>query len=283
MIALRTLPSVVTADAAAPGIPQSCPDLRPPQRPYFYLGDHVGMTTTVFGHKIFLDTRDISLAPHILQGGEWEMGVSLAIRALVTEGMTVVDIGANCGWFTLLMASLVGEKGHVHAFEPNPDLQAVLRRSVMVNGFWERTTLVPMGVMDSPGERVFHKPATLISGANFFYANAEYWGDRNESSTLMCTSLDAYFGALDDPRVDFLKIDAEGAEVAIIRGAHRLLVNNPQLKVILEWAPCNLPAAEYLVGSGYRMAAIEDNGAARPVSLAQLDSVRAAQMVLFVR
>jgi hypothetical protein len=68
---------------------------------------------------LFVDTRDLSLTPEIILNGCWEPGVTRGLSSLVKQGMTVVEVGANVGYFTTLLGWLVGPQGSVFAFEAN--------------------------------------------------------------------------------------------------------------------------------------------------------------------
>jgi FkbM family methyltransferase len=121
-----------------------------------YLGDHTALTRTVYGHKLYVDTRDLSLTPHLLMDGAWEMWITRALEELIEPGMTVVDVGANVGWYTLLAAERVGPSGRVVAFEANPETVALLRRTVDVNGARGWTTVEPVALADREGEITLH-------------------------------------------------------------------------------------------------------------------------------
>lgn len=73
-------------------------------RPIAYLGNNKALTKTVFGHKIVVDTRDMSLAPHILLDGEWEAWIVRVFLTFVKPGMNVIDVGSNVGFYSLLAA-----------------------------------------------------------------------------------------------------------------------------------------------------------------------------------
>jgi hypothetical protein len=90
------------------------------RQPQTYLGDHTLLMQTIFGHTMYLDSRDISLTPHLLRQGCWEPDVTRFFLRIVKPGMRVVEVGANVGYYTLLACSLVGPTGRVTAFEANP-------------------------------------------------------------------------------------------------------------------------------------------------------------------
>ncbi|MGA2186664.1 MAG: FkbM family methyltransferase [Bryobacteraceae bacterium] len=120
--------------------------------PIIYLGDHKALMRTVWGQIMILDTRDALLAPHLLLDGFWEAWMTKAFRNVVHEGMTVVDVGANIGYYTLMAASLVGDKGRVYSFEPHPEVFGMLTRNVHVNYFFYNVTLVQQAVLHERGK-----------------------------------------------------------------------------------------------------------------------------------
>jgi FkbM family methyltransferase len=143
------------------------------------------------------------------------------VRAL-RPGDTFVDVGANLGWFTCLGASAVGPSGSVYAFEPGPENVRELARNVEHNGF------VNVSIVD--------KAASQASGPIEFYLNADnsaghaVWdpqhfpGNAPARGTISvdAVSLDDYFISR-GLGIRALKIDTEGAEENVLRGAECLL------------------------------------------------------------
>jgi FkbM family methyltransferase len=248
-----------------------------------YLGDHTALTRTALGHKLYVDTRDISLAPHLLMDGEWEMWITRAFEGLVRPGMTVVDIGANVGWYTLAAAQGVGPEGRVVAFEANPRLAGLVRKSVEINGFWGRTTVEAQAVTDHRGELTLHvlrdhQGSSTITAADVGAA----WGDASTPVTVPCTTLDDYADE-HGLRIDVLKIDAEGAEPAIIAGARRVLQANPDIQVLMEYGPANRPALEELLELGFEVRAIDTESGLVDLSPEDFDGETHFDMLHLVR
>ena len=254
------------------------------QRASHYLGDHQAIATTVFGQKIFVDTRDIGLTPHILVDGMWEPAVTEVFQRAVGGGMTVVDIGANIGWYSLLAASRVGEKGTVIAFEPNEDVVKLLRKSVEVNGLGNRLTVVEKGVMEKTCTLSFHKWAHHQASSNFFWNSpTRELGDFTQTVDVECVSLDDYFREHPRSRVDVIKIDAEGSEPRILAGADFTLHVNPFVRIFMEFHPSYRPAIESLLRKGFRMAAIEEDATLTFLDLDQVETRPAFSMLFFSR
>jgi len=182
-------------------------------------------------YKMYVDPSDEGLSPHLMLDGLWEVWVTEAMVGFVRAGMTVVDVGANLGYYTLLLADLVGAGGRVHAAEPNPRMMSLLSRSLRVNGYAGRVSLCPQPLSGRTGEHVvLHVPAGLPQNG---YLRVD-GGDVPGAHALTTTTLDDLIG---DGPVDFIKIDAEGAEQAIWRGMGRVLARRAPLVVFIEFTP----------------------------------------------
>src|SRR5581483_9455609 len=113
-----------------------------------YLGDHVALTRTIFGHKMYVDTRDVSLTPHILLDGAWEPWTADVLRSIIRPGMTTV------------------------AVEANPETFRLLARSLEVNGYKSISDAQPLGVMAARGALAFRRLREHL-GSSSFYVSAE--------------------------------------------------------------------------------------------------------------
>src|SRR5258707_8071492 len=104
-----------------------------------YLGDGLVLARILGRQKILLNGSDRGFACHLMLDGFWEMWLTQFLAGQVKPGMTVVDVGANFGYYTVLFADAVGDAGRVIAVEPNPDAAALLRETVLLNGYAPRT------------------------------------------------------------------------------------------------------------------------------------------------
>ena len=111
-----------------------------------YVGDNLALTRTIYDHKIYVDTRDLALAPHILLDGYWEQWITNVFLSVVQPGMRVIEIGANMGWYSLLAAANIGPAGKLLSFEANPRMAEILRRNISINGFLDRAQVVNKAV-----------------------------------------------------------------------------------------------------------------------------------------
>jgi FkbM family methyltransferase len=130
---------------------------------------------------------------------------------------TVVDVGANVGIFAVRQAR---RGARVFAFEPNPDCYRRLAKSVIENGLTDTIDIFNYAIGLTTGEGVMHVPNNQTAlGSVVPRATAA----SGQSRTVRITSLDLILSALGVDHVDLLKIDTEGAEVDVLRGAARTL------------------------------------------------------------
>jgi FkbM family methyltransferase len=229
------------------------------------------------GHKLFLDPRDMGMArAFLLFRGLWEETETSLFCSLVKEGMTVVDVGANVGYYTLLAARLVGKSGRVFAFEPSSENFALLKRNVEANGY-DNVVLVSKAVSDSTGTATLRLDRSSSGG----HSLSDFRGaaDTVEVETV---SLDEYFAGRDD-RIDLIKVDAEGAEMAIFHGMQKVLARSPHIVLLTELFPRAIRSfghrpedyVHQLAGCGFQIHPIdEDSG-----NVGTLDPNRASELI----
>jgi FkbM family methyltransferase len=197
---------------------------------YCFLGSRA-VALTHSGLKIFLDVRDIGMTPHIALSGEWERHVEQVLRRLLKPGAQVVEVGANMGYHSLAMAQVVGPTGHIHAFEANPRVLALLRDSVTVNGFDGRVTVHEAAALAEPGRIAFAvHPAHIGSG---HVAPAERAAEYSERFEARAVRIDDVLHEL--PEAHLMRLDCEGSEPQALRGAEALIRRSPDLMLVTEW------------------------------------------------
>jgi FkbM family methyltransferase len=232
-----------------------------------YLGRSTALCRVLGRYKMYVDTMDIGLSSHLLIDGYWEMWVTEAMLSFLRAPMVAIDVGANLGYYTMLMADLVGPAGRVHAFEPNPLIRQRLAHSVAVNGYGGRTTVHGEPLSDRAGETV----RLIVPEGEPKNAHILPDGPDATGLTLQTTTIDALVG---DGPVDFIKIDAEGAELAIWHGMRRLLDRRQSLAIFLEFNPARYAdAAGFLTGiraQGFNVAVIDPQEGVVPVSDASI-------------
>src|SRR5215510_2335958 len=103
---------------------------------------------------VFVDPEDVGLTPHLCLNGFWESWVTIALARVMQRGWYCVDVGANQGYFTLLMADAVEASGRVLAVEPNPNLTERLNHSLEVNGFRSYSSVLAKAAFSADNKKL---------------------------------------------------------------------------------------------------------------------------------
>ena len=175
------------------------------------------------GVRIFLDLSDHVIDLAILRG-VYEPNELAFVCHTLAPGDTVIDVGAHIGFFSLELASRVGPEGRVYAFEPSPPNADLLERSIRENRFSERLVLERVAVGQETGEAVLvHARETPNSGGSYLVDGLPEVPTGHLSTRVRTITLDGY--QVCGP-VKLVKLDAEGAEPLVIRGARELLARD---------------------------------------------------------
>jgi len=178
-----------------------------------------------------------------LKPGSYEEETERFIRQNVKPGMTVLDIGANTGYMTILLADMVGAHGQVHSFEPMPANYELLRKNVQSNGL-SQVHLHKFALSERKGEATLHIDPGNDGGNTIGEVTGEDWNG-HATVTVATETLDEFIAQAGIGDVGFIKIDVEGAESLVFAGAARLL-SRPNAPVIV----CEVgDAAQQLVGT----------------------------------
>lgn len=233
-----------------------------------YLGDGRSLCRVLGRYKMIVDTTDVGLSSHLLLDGYWEMWLTELLTEIVRPGMTVVDVGANLGYFTMLMADLVGPSGNVHAFEPNIDLARRMTQSLAINGFETIATVHEQALADTEDEVLLVVPTDEPKNGHLLPANHPIGGDHATETRLMRTRrLDSYAEALN---ADLIKIDADTSELAIWHGMAGILASRRPLTIVLEFARIRYadPGAfiDQIVMDGFTLAEITLEAGIKPTT-----------------
>jgi FkbM family methyltransferase len=145
--------------------------------------------------------------------GTWEPEVGRAISEVVSEGNVAIDIGAHSGFYTLLLSKLVGREGMVIAFEPLPENFRMLEENIRLNQC-SRIKPINKAVMD----RSCKMELSIPDKESLLVAGPVVNGNRGKTVTVEAVSIDDFMYDLKSP-VHFIKMDVEGAEGLILRGA----------------------------------------------------------------
>jgi FkbM family methyltransferase len=179
-------------------------------------GDVGKLIETVYPEfRIFTLDDDVSVGANVASG-RYETHVQDAFRRFLRAGDTILDVGANIGFFTMLAASLVGGDGKVIAVEPNRRNVRLLEASRRTNNFSQ---------IEIHNVAAHHEPATLVLNAS--YSNGTVSALSDDIHALMLSEIvpaQKIDTIVDGRKVDFIKIDVEGAEMKALKGGVRTLV-----------------------------------------------------------
>ncbi len=201
---------------------------------YAMLGETTGLARVLTRYKMFVDTTDISLVPHLVMDGFWETPVTQCLVRLVKPGDVCLDVGAHLGYFSVLMSALTGGEGKTLAIEPNKNIATMLRRTACINhpGFivWEGA------LTNATREIEIHIPVSK-TGDSSLLVRAESGDEGFIHQKVLATTMDQLLVNLDIERVNVIKIDAEGAEPFIFEGMEEVLKRNSDLRIVMEFSP----------------------------------------------
>lgn len=265
-----------------------------------YLGDHTALCRILGRYKLYVDTRDVGIASHLLLEGYWEMWVTAAMMQCIRRGSVAADIGANLGYFTMLMADLTGAEGRVLSFEPNENLASRLRKSIAVNGFGGFTDFHQMALGAETGEVEMDIDDTMSGGGRAIHGDEKAAKAAAQQSAPVMRSADYYAGKQDSKKkpvspahmpgimvpvrrfdeidhaldVEFMKIDVEGFEPHVWAGMKGLLDRGRPLTIFMEFTIQRFPDAKAflqdILSHGFSLEIIDLRAGIQPITAAQL-------------
>ena len=173
-----------------------------------------------FTEGIFCKTpKFYALLRRVFGSTDWEKQTFLNV---IHPGVSIVEIGANQGYYTSLFQKIIGNKGTVHAFEPLPTTFELLKGSVRFD--LPNIHLHNFGTFHTNGEFKFHLPINDHGQATMSPHDCNSWKSR-EIEEVICSviRLDEFRPISSLPKIDFIKIDVEGAELPSLKGAENIL------------------------------------------------------------
>jgi FkbM family methyltransferase len=196
------------------------------------------------GCTFYVPSLHEPIAFHLLIDGVYEPMLSQCMFKRLQPGATLVDVGANIGSFTIPMAKWIGPSGYVTAIEASPSVFPYLERNIRINSL----TNVCLKQCAASDEEISRKL--------FYEAPVDHFGMgsmapqfHNQPTYVATQTLDYMLSAERIGHVDVLKVDVEGAEASVFRGAKHLLARTDPPIVIFEfcdWAEDRMP--NYKVG-----------------------------------
>jgi FkbM family methyltransferase len=230
------------------------------------------------GVRLFIDLSDHTIGLNILRE-QYERDEIRFVLGLLKPGDCAIDAGGHIGFFTMQMAAAVGSAGRVYAFEPLEANADLLERSIAENRFGDRIRFQRAAVGAASGTATLTFPLeTLNSGGAYLLPDGGVPLAGNCKREVPLVALDA----LDLQRpVRVIKMDVEGAEPQVLRGAQRILREDKPI-ILSELHPTQLERASsvtadqllaQIVALGYRAHRLEHGGVGAPIDRAPTDAV----------
>jgi FkbM family methyltransferase len=217
-----------------------------------------------------LEANDLLFAPHLVVNGYHEIDVTDYFINNLGNNYHCLDVGANFGYYTCIMGRWAPQ-GKTIALEPDGRVFELLRDNVYINSLEGVTLPRHAAAADVEGTLTMHRRVTRSGNTSIVKMPDEALSGMGEPPSeafdIACMPIDRLlpeFGG----RVDCVKIDVEGAEPLVLRGARATIANNPQIKIVMEWSPSQLRDAGFdpseftadLAGLGLSPAAIATGG-----------------------
>lgn len=187
--------------------------------------------------RFLVNKRDEGIVPQLITTGEYDPTLSAVIKDCLQPGMRAVDVGANFGFYTVIASKRVGSAGLVYAFEPDPGNYNLLLRNIEMNNCGNvRPFCLAIGEK-AYSALLYRDPANL---GNHSLCSNNISSDDVDSVSITVQPLDSLLPDLGfRDGVDFIKIDVQGAEEAVINGASTILsMGGPQ--ILMEFWPKGL-------------------------------------------
>lgn len=230
------------------------------------------------GVRLFVDLSDHVIGLNIVRGRYEEEAVRF-VGSVLKPGDTAIDAGAHVGFFAMQMAAMVGPSGRVYAFEPLASNAELLERSIAENRFADRVVFQRAAVGGASGTATLTFPAeTLNSGGAYLLRDGTPALLGNQKQAVPVVALDDL--AMTRP-VRLIKMDVEGAEPQVVRGAARLL-REDRPAILSELHPTQLDRASGTTADrfladmqvmGYRAHHLENGSVGAPMDRAPADAL----------
>jgi FkbM family methyltransferase len=234
------------------------------------------------GFRMKLDLKDPEQLKVYFYGHYHERYEADLVARLLENDDVFWDIGANVGYFSLVAATALAGRGQIIAFEPGRNAYARLTENISWNAYGNIKTY-PVAVSDAEGEAVLHVSGDIADSSASLFAAGSPEAGREVCRTV---ALDRFREAEGLRPPSLIKLDAEGAELAVLKGAARLISQAPPL-LLMEMEEKNLRAAgaskvaiqQFLSNYGYRAAHLKKG---HWYATADLDAVKGRNIFWFI-
>ena len=223
-------------------LPQTVPELIYTSLPRFIKKPVNALLSSSIPEYVKVGNVDVALNKQdpVVSGalmlGVYEKHELKLLQEKLKPGMNVIDLGANVGLYTALAASIVGNTGKVFAFEPDKDNFIFLQKTVTKNNF-SNIECNQIAISDHGGEGKLYFSEDNFGDHRIFDSH-----DNRKSYPIQLMTLDSFVSSRNIQKVDFIKMDIQGAEGFAMKGMEGVLKHNPQLQIFTEFWPQGIAA-----------------------------------------
>lgn len=215
-----------------------------------YVGQGRVLTKAAFADwslSYFAEGNDRLISPHLITHGRHEDDLTNFFLRNIAEDSHCLDLGANIGYFACIMARKA-MRGKTIAVEADPMIWQFVVDNLHINFLEHASEAICGAISDNIGELTLHRRVTRSGNTSIIDVGDAFTESKGEppSETFIvrCFTIDSLLPKMDG-RVDFIKIDVEGAEVLAFEGARETIRSNPQIRIIMEWSPGQIQAAGF--------------------------------------
>jgi FkbM family methyltransferase len=202
-----------------------------------YIGNNRMLVSPIWGGKLLVSSNDRSLMPELVISGFYDIALTKYIIKQIKPGNFVVDIGANLGYFTILLAYMVGAEGKVIAFEADDENVTLIQENVSVNYLNDHVKIINKAVYSENTTISFFATENFKGNGSIYKHDEAYlsnFGNENiVENKIEAVKLDHLLGSL--KTIDFIKIDIEGGEYHALKGMSSLMENEIIKSMIFEF------------------------------------------------
>lgn len=206
------------------------------------LAENEIMTKIFSGLIMYLDPRDLTVVPHLAMDSIWEHDITAAWIKLLKPGSTVIDIGANFGYFGALAAQKNGQSSKTIFFEANPKLLPYIKKTLAANWLTDICFVENAAVADKQGTLEFDVSPYYLGNASLShdlddksYKAYKIDVEKLEHVTVKSLSLDGYCKENKIKTVDLIKMDIEGFEDTAYKGMREIIKASPNVSLFIEF------------------------------------------------
>lgn len=223
--------------------------------------------TVNYGAELYVNPEDMAISRRLWREGEFQPPLTRYLKQATEPTDCVVDVGANLGYFSVLMGRQMNEDGSLFALEPEPDSHCLLRQNLSHNSLSEVSTCIEAAASDR------RQTTTLYKGGSNKGTHSIRGNDQASGIEIESVPLDSII----DPAVDLVKIDVEGVEDRVLSGAENIIQTDKPTVVVenneTEWQGSYRTVFGPLLDAGLNPHEIKENGGIGRVRMNNLDTI----------